>query len=181
MAKPEEVQSCAVCGATIYPEHLKKKVADYLQGRLLCGHCLHEKRAIFAVNPAATFKDDKPAEDEEEPIALALDDDDSSGSGMTGSVQAFGPAGSRSGSTAIGAPAMTRTFRRPLLENSPNATRCRTFHCKLTDSSLVNLNDMINEWADANPGVEVKFATSCIGPFEAKSSVDQHLIVTVFY
>lgn len=71
-------------------------------------------------------------------------------------------------------------LRRPLLKGSPNATRCRTFHCKLADGPMAYLNEQINEWVDGNDDIEIKFATSTIGVVEGKH-VDPHLIVTVFY
>ncbi|RMF85197.1 MAG: hypothetical protein D6744_01775, partial [Planctomycetota bacterium] len=70
-------------------------------------------------------------------------------------------------------------YRRPLSRGA-TATRCRTFHCKLTDASIVHLNEQINEWADADDEIEIKFATSSVGVIEGKHN-DPHLIITVFY
>ena len=179
MAKPEELKTCELCGATIYPEHLKKGMADFLAGKLLCPHCLQEKKLIAAVNPANLYREERSAaEPADEPIALVLDEGEDLGGGA---VQSFGGAPASSAGTTVGVPAMDREYRRPLLKGSPNATRCRTFHCKLNDASFSHLNATINEWVDANDDIEIKFATSCIGTIEAKSSQDLHLIVTVFY
>lgn len=185
MAKTdEELQECGSCGATIYPEHVKKGSADYFGGKLLCPHCLQEKRAIAAVNPAAAYRDAAADDAADEPIALTIDTDaednevpDAGGSSTQ--IRAFG--GGPAGGTAYGAPAGSAGFRRPLLEDAANATRCRTFHCKLTDSSMAHLNEMVNEWVDEHPEIQIKFATSCIGIVEGKSSQDQHLLLTVFY
>lgn len=179
MAKErEQFRTCEVCGATIYAEHIKKGLADFLAGRLLCPHCLEEKRKIAMVNPAIVFRDEKPAEQEDEPIALIPEEELEDTRGATGPS---GTTGGRSGGTSFGMPIIERQYQRPLLAGSRNATRCRTFHCKLNDPSFARLNEVINEWVDANEGIEIKFATSCIGPIESKSSIDQHLILTVFY
>ncbi len=71
-------------------------------------------------------------------------------------------------------------FRRPILEDSVRATRCKTFHCKLTDASIHHLNDQINEWVDAHDEVQIKFANSNVGVVEGKHS-DPHLVITLFY
>ena len=74
----------------------------------------------------------------------------------------------------------SNAFRRALIKDSPYASRCRTFHCKLSDAAFGHLNDQINEWVDAQDDVVIKFASTCIGVVEGKHS-DPHLIVTVFY
>jgi hypothetical protein len=186
MAKtPEELKACEVCGASIYPEHVKKGLADYLAGRLLCTHCLRDKRQMAMVNPAAVFRDENAAEPADEPIALASDDEDevasNSASGVLSATRGRGgAAGGTGGGTTFAGPVIERPYQRALLKNA-NATRCRTFHCKLNDPSFARLNEVINEWVDANEDIEIKFATSCIGHLEAKHSTDPHLIVTVFY
>ena len=176
----DEVKACEVCGASIYPEHIKKGVADFLAGKLLCPHCLQEKKLLATVNPAALYKDDTEDQTSDEPITLADEEEDDMLSGSSTQIQAFGD--SRvSGATSFGAPLPEREYRRPLLKNSPNATRCRIFHSKLNDQSFANMNETINEWVDANDDIQIKFVSSCVGTIEAKSSQDMHLIVTVFY
>jgi hypothetical protein len=71
-------------------------------------------------------------------------------------------------------------FKRRLDPRSPFGTRCRTFHSKLSDGAVSYMNQLVNEWADGNPDVNIKFATSTIGIFEGKHA-DPHLIMTVFY
>ena len=181
MSKTEEdFKTCESCGAMIYPEHIKKHAAEYWGGKLLCPHCLHEKKLISFVNPAAAYADDNARDDK--PIALVMDDrtdDKPAQESPSTSIRAFG--GGPDGRGAPGAAAAETQYRRPLLENSPNATRCRMFHCKLNNSSFAHLTETMNEWVDSHDGIEIKFATSSVGPIEGKSSSDQHLIVTVFY
>lgn len=69
---------------------------------------------------------------------------------------------------------------RPLDPASPFATRCKTFHTKLADASIVYMDQQINEWLDGKQDVRVKFATTTVGVVEGKHN-DAHLIVTLFY
>ncbi len=178
----EQFESCADCGATIYPEHLEKRVAEHWEGKLLCPFCLREKRSAsglgvsptgaappVATQPTAVVElesaegaagDDAPIAYEKKPTAIR-----SIGGG---------PGGMPVGSVAEAA------YRRALLRGTPNATRCKTFHCKLADGPINYMCEQINEWADGDDSIEIKFATSTIGVIEGKH-VDPHLIVTVFY
>lgn len=180
MAGEEHLESCQECGATIYPEHLEKQVAEQWEGKLLCPFCLRQKRggnggAGHQASHAVGTSGRSPSE---EPIALvdvaetsiAYDRKPTAirsiGGGPGGMSEGFGPD--------------TEKLRRPMLKGSTNATRCRTFHCKLADGPIAHLNDQINSWADADDNIEIKFATTTIGVIEGKH-VDPHLIVTVFY
>ena len=49
----EQLGSCSDCGATIYPEHLERRVAEHWEGKLLCPFCLREKRSASAMGTAA--------------------------------------------------------------------------------------------------------------------------------
>ena len=68
--------------------------------------------------------------------------------------------------TRLGQVVQKTDYRRPLLKGSPSATRCRTFHCKLTDASIVYLNEQVNEWVDQQEDVEIKFVVSNIDNVE---------------
>ena len=181
--KEEEVKSCESCGASIYQEHIKKGAADLFAGKLLCPHCLQQKKEIAAVNPAAAYSEGEPAQDDE-PLTLLVDEDEGE-EGVTASkppteIRSFG--GGPSGGTSYGAPVPDEDlYRRSLQPESPHATRCRTFHGKLTDASMAHMNQVMNEWVDRNPDIEIKFATSCIGLVVGKSSQDLNIFVTVFY
>jgi len=71
-------------------------------------------------------------------------------------------------------------FQRSLNLTGQGATRVRTFHTKLTDAAMSYLAGLINEWLDASPDVEVKFASTTVGVVEGKRS-EPHLIITVWY
>lgn len=151
----DQVMSCDACGATIYPEHLDKHVAERVDNRLLCKHCLDEQSSA---NDAV----------------IVLDDLDKPPAAAEPSSQIRYTEGSM-----LGADAQPR-YRRPLQPNASFAIRCKTFHCKLTAASMTHLDDMVNEWADADDNIQIKFATSTVGVVEGKH-LDPHLIVSVFY
>ena len=72
-----------------------------------------------------------------------------------------------------------RHFNRPLNSDGSGATRCKTFHAALSESSIEYMDDNIDEWIDKHPGVEVKFTNTVIAPMGKRS--EPHLIVTVWY
>lgn len=71
-------------------------------------------------------------------------------------------------------------FKRPLSGPDEPATRCRTFHGKLTQAGLAHMDDAINEWLDNHPEVFIKSSIATVGIFEGKTK-EPHLLVTVFY
>jgi hypothetical protein len=178
---PDELMTCAECGASIYPEHVERGLAEHYQGKLLCVHCVRAKRDALEPEGAEIA----PPEGEV-PIAI-VDEDDASGMlGAKGGVaydtqptaiRSFGggPAGRGQGQVIS-----ERNLKRSLLKDVPNATRARLFHCKLADGAMAYMCEQINEWADSRDDIQIKFATSCIGVVEGKHA-DSHLIVTVFY
>lgn len=170
--EPEHLQSCDACGATVYPEHIDSNRAGRVEGKLLCIHCMAEKRA--------SADDVVDAEVVDDSISL-VDEDDEGAGGRRTQIRSFGGGpGGMSDSIAGEMASHERDFQRPLLKGQPSATRCRTFHSKLNDASMVYMNDQINAWVDAHEDIEIKFATSTIGVVEGKHA-DPHLIVTVFY
>jgi DNA-directed RNA polymerase subunit M/transcription elongation factor TFIIS len=163
------IKTCDECGAAVYPDHLEKGTAGMVDEKLLCPVCYREhqrqnskveaEETIALVEEAEVpnaIDDEKP---EAKPRIKAFADD-----------SVFGQAVDHSESR----------FQRPLVNTGRSAIRCRTFHTKLTDAALSYMDSVINEWIDKNPQIEIKFATSSIGIFEAKRQ-EPHLIVTVFY
>ncbi len=155
-ASAESIQTCEQCGATIYPEHLRDHAADRWNGRLLCPHCLRESKGS-----------DEPLRVPELLIA-----DPQHGTSAVSTA--------RPSSAPGGAAAERSNLKRKLEPGAPVATRCRTFHAKLTDAAFGHMNEQINEWVDAHADISIKFATSAVGVVEGKHP-DPHLIVTVFY
>jgi hypothetical protein len=164
----EGTRICQGCGATIYSEHLDTGIAGYHGGKLLCPHCLEEAEA--AADPTSS------GEVVEDMAAISLVDEEPTPDRKEGETQirSFGSESHVGG-----------TFDDLGLDRAPNpdvaaATRCRTFHTKLNEGAVAFMNRQVNEWADADPRISIKFATSCIGIFEGKKA-DPHLILTVFY
>ena len=187
----EQYESCQDCGATIYPEHLERRVAEHWEGKLLCPFCLREKRSASGVGVAPPESEAAPAPAPANQAAVAVEPvaivELEAAEGEAGeepiayekkptAIRSFGggPGGMPVGSVAEG------NYRRQLLTGTPNATRCKTFHCKLADGPINYMCEQINEWADMDDSIEIKFATSTIGVIEGKH-IDPHLIVTVFY
>jgi len=167
--KHEEVTTtCESCGASIYQQHLDSGIARYEGGKLLCAHCVEEfERSHDGGGDAEDFV----------PISLESSEDaDASAAGMSStkihgmSAATLGTAGAWDDSK----------FKRDLDSAARGATRCRTFHCKLSEGAIDFFNTQVNDWLDANPKVALKFATSTIGMFEGKHS-EPNLILTVFY
>jgi hypothetical protein len=111
---------------------------------------------------------------QEEPIGLV---EEPAGPEQTGErkIRSFGEGAITAGQGRV----ETSHLKRGLVQGA-TATRCRTFHCKLSEASVAYMNNQINEWTDSDPEIEIKFATCSIGIFEGKHA-EQHLIMTVFY
>lgn len=182
----EHFDTCGECGATIYPEHLEKQMAEHWEGVLLCPYCLREKRSASGVgiNVVGLIGGTPPGQPDDERgtlgggAATALADQPIAYEKRPTAIRAFGGGGG-AGGMPVGQ-VSEHAYRRPLLRGSPNATRCKTFHCKLADGPIAYMCEQINEWVDSEDDVEIKFATSTIGVIEGKH-IDPHLIVTIFY
>ena len=70
-------------------------------------------------------------------------------------------------------------YRRQPVASGAGAVRCKTFIAKLRPEALERLDEQINAWLDANPGFDVKFATSSVGELIGKVR-EAALFVTVF-
>ncbi|MFQ5807632.1 MAG: hypothetical protein ACE5I3_14395 [Phycisphaerae bacterium] len=167
------VKTCEKCGAAIRREQLLDHTAARYKGKLLCPQCVQEVRARIMAARKAEESGESPQAPADLPIALVEDDEPRVVAGPSSQIHGF------SGSEVI-ARGLGRTYKRPLLKNTHSATRCRTFHCKMTDASFANLNEQINEWVDEHEDVEIKFALSNVGVVEGKHA-DPHLVITVFY
>lgn len=168
--KDEVTSTCQQCGASVYKQHVESGIARYERGKLLCSHCVAEFE----------HEHDKDGTVEEAYERIEFDNDDD---------RPDAPAADLSSSRIHGASATTlgvagawddAKFKRPLLPNISGATRCRTFHCKLSEAAVEFMNNQINEWLDHNDKIVVKFSNSTIGNFEGKHT-EPNLIVTVFY
>jgi hypothetical protein len=172
--EPEAQRTCDKCGAGIQREHLLDHTAARYKGKLLCPQCVQDVKARIMAARSAEQDAEATADPTDVPIAL-VDDDEKPRVVAGPSKQIHGFSGAEM-STQLA----ERRYQRGLLKGTRSATRCKTFHCKLTDASFQHLNEQINEWVDEREDVEIKFALSDIGVVEGKHA-DPHLIVTIFY
>lgn len=167
----EDIQSqCEECGASIYKQHLDSGIARYEDGKMMCSYCV----ADYEKNHDAASSGES---EEFEPIELEGFEDRAGDSDMSSSSRIHSASTTTLG-TAHGWD--DSKYTRPVEPKSPTATRCRSFHAKLTDAALTFMDDQINGWLDSNDHISVKFATSTIGTFEGKHA-EPNLIVTLFY
>jgi hypothetical protein len=193
-------KACETCGTEITAEQIVQREAGLVGGVLLCPTCVNHKReellqARHAATPAAGaakpthhadatetigesqgsvyLPPDKKGPDEaDEPLSLVSEAEVSTG----------GPSKIRTfarGDAFADAHAET-DFKRPLAGINEPATRCRTFHGKLTQPGLAHMDEQINEWLDSHPDLYIKTCASTVGIFEGKTK-EPHLLVTMFY
>lgn len=175
MTQTETFETCASCGATIYPEHIASHKAERIGGKLLCVHCVRE-----------TKSGDRPT----------------NGEGSSGGVVALeGDAPADAAAHPDATPASTAppptpmkhqitfdrqvgarksAFKRPLLPDLAQGTRCRVWHCRLNEAAVRIMEEQMNEWIDSDEAIRIKFSSSSVGAFDGKT-LEPHLIVTVFY
>jgi hypothetical protein len=178
----DRILPCGECGASVYRNHLDTGLAGYMAGKLLCVHCFKERKGgprpsqeaptpapAAAATPAPIGADDLPT--------LPLDD----GLEITDEPPANRTAHGASAPTSAPAPTEAPAhYHRPLNKTGAGATRCRTFHCKLSEEGVRRMDELINEFCDANPDVEIKFTTSTVGTWTGKHA-EPNLIITLFY
>ncbi|MBU0617882.1 MAG: hypothetical protein KKI02_09205 [Planctomycetes bacterium] len=171
--EPKKVRTCDECGVTIQREDFLNHAAVRYKGKLLCPACVQAVKSKLAAEKQPEPMTGGDYDPIEVPIALVGEDKPRIVAGPSDQIHGF------SGAEML-AKTAEHEYKRPLLHDTQAATRCRTFHCKLTDASFANLNEQINEWVDEHEDIEIKFALSSIGVVEGKHA-DPHLIVTVFY
>ena len=71
-------------------------------------------------------------------------------------------------------------WKRVPFKSGTGACRVKTFHGKYSDQGMEHLDDMINEWLDNHPEVEVKFVTSTVNTFEGKIR-EPALVLNLWY
>ena len=169
MMQDEVASMCGECGASVYQQHLESGIARYEGDKLLCAHCAAE----YDRSRGAAGGGDEVFE----PIELdEVEENHEAEPDMSASrIQAVSQA-----SLGGGAAWDESRFKRAPLPDGAGAVRCRTFHCKISQGAMDFMDSQINEWLDANEQISVKFATSTIGPFVAKTT-EPNLILTLFY
>ena len=161
----ESIMTCVACGASIYQEHIDRGLAGMWAGQMLCPACLREKK-----------ESDQAGEGTDELGSLPLMTD----SEPTG-VSEAPPINDHSGfSVAEGTGLDGRPVPPSPGRTARGARRVRTFHSKLSEGAVNHLDEQINAWLESHPEIEIKFANTTVGVWEAKHA-EPNLIVTIFY
>ena len=199
-------KKCEGCNSDIHANQIIAHQAGLVGGVLLCPACIAKKREELLKARAAQAranaqqKDESPAH--ENPAAPVVAD-----LGSNQGAVWFPPERKQAGDdevltlvdtprsnpadphtmirsfsegSTLGSHHKDTDFKRPVSRPDEPATRCRTFHGKLTDAGLSHMDEIINEWLDSHPDLFIKSCTSTVGVFEGKSK-EPHLLVTVFY
>lgn len=172
----DRVRPCGECGASVYQTHLDTGLAGFMGGKLLCVHCFKEKKAASRSTQETPTPSALVGHGDELP-SIPLDEAFEASEEPAAQRTAHGMSGT---TTAPALPETPTHYRRPLNKNGTGATRCRTFHCKLSDEGVRHMDEQVNEWCDANPDVEIKYSTSTVGVWIGKHA-EPNLIVTIFY
>jgi len=69
--------------------------------------------------------------------------------------------------------------RKPVV-NGTGACRLKSFHAKYSDQGVEHLDDLVNEWLDEHPEIEVKFSTTTVHVFEGKIR-EPAIVMNVWY
>jgi hypothetical protein len=95
------------------------------------------------------------------------------------------PTGTVPGSSKIRAFGVAGVVRDREFKRNSNVTGCcachvKSFHGRVSDEGMERMDDKINDWLEAHPQYEVKFATTQIGLWDGKTK-DLTLIVQIWY
>lgn len=138
-------------------------------------HPAHGPSTAFRSNTVAPAVHSHPVHAViEETIALVEDPQPTSPQPMnpqpTSKIKAFG----------VDAEKRKEDWKRKSHVHGTGVCRMRSFHGKYSDQGLAHMDDIINEWLDTHPDVEVKFVTSTVGVFEGKIR-EPALVLNVWY
>jgi hypothetical protein len=73
-----------------------------------------------------------------------------------------------------------RDYKRKPHADGKGACRVKTFHAKYSEQGLEHLDDMVNDWLEAHPEVEVKFCNTTVHVFEGKIR-EPALVLNMWY
>ena len=171
-------RACEKCGGQISTEQIIQKAAGLVNGVLMCPACVDEKRKeLIAIQQRAmaTAAPGGAPRDEADEKLMLIDEVEMGPRREAPKIKSFSEA-----STLTGAH-NEANLKRSMTASSDPATRCRTFHSKLTPAALAHMDEQINEFLDSHADVYMKFATTAVGMFEAKLHPEPHLVLTIFY
>ena len=188
-------KTCNQCGGAITSEQIVHKEAGLVGGVLLCPNCVAKKRrelqeARQVAEHAGLANESGSSADLGESVGgvylpkikegpdeadetLTLVDEEEMGHSATTQIRSFT-------TSSLGGEYRETGYKRPLAGQDEPATRCRTFHGKLTQPGLSHMDETVNEWLDAHPEIFVKSSTTAVGTFEGKTK-EPHMLLTIFY
>jgi len=124
-----------------------------------------------------------------EPLELVDDDEQPAPSAAPGGVASAAvaamssqqaPSKIRQFASSIGNLSHQDNYKRATTVTGRGAVRVRSFHGRLSDEGIVYMDSKINEWLDAHPDIEVKFATTTVGLYDGKIK-EPALILNIWY
>ena len=171
MIGDDDIKVCEQCGASVYQEHLDSGIARQVNGKLLCAHCLTE------YEESGGAEDDGGMFEEENLAPIEFEEDDKGGTKVEMSSTRIHLQTEAARGQGV---ADEGKFKRLPRADGVGATRCRMFHCRISQGATDFMVNQINEWLDQHNDITLKFATTTIGMFEGKHT-EPNLITTVFY
>jgi len=160
-------------GQPQYPQHPSPGApAPQLRPQQVIPHAAPQARPGIAPMPVQSMKS-APTELDLDPIELvddALEEVTAIPASAIANNVGMPPAPIKSKIKAFG-PESTRkehAWKRTPHTDGKGAIRVKTFHGKYSDQGMEHIDDVINEWLDNHPEVEVKFVTSTVNVFEGK-------------
>jgi hypothetical protein len=120
-----------------------------------------------------------PAPDELEPIAL-IEEEAAVAAPPGPNTAPQAPPKSKIKAFGIDEHKAHHDWKRQPVKTGSGACRVRSFHGKYSEQGLEYLDNVINEWLDSHPEIEVKFVTSTVMTFEGKVR-EPALVLNVWY
>ena len=125
----------------------------------------HPAAPGIAPRPSAAPVTLKP-KDDFTPVALADEAPSAHAPVQHHKIMAFGPQNELK----------EKEYKRPTTITGRGAVRVRTFHGHMSDDGLRRLDEKINDFLEAHPQFEVKFATTTVGVWDGKTKEPALLI-----
>jgi len=73
-----------------------------------------------------------------------------------------------------------KDYKRKPVVNGTGACRLKSFHAKYSDQGLEHLDEVVNDWLEEHPDIEVKFCTTTVHVFEGKIR-EPAIVMNVWY
>ena len=128
----------------------------------------HSDEELLANAIPIPDEEEEGDEDELDKLDLVESEEDADDKGES-KIRAFGQT----------RPTNQKTWKRKPNADGSGATHVRTFVAKLRLDAMEHLDEMVNDWLDAHPELEVKFVTTSVGDLKGKTT-EQALFLNVW-